>query len=95
MYHRLLERGPRVSAIAAMSTDGVIAVDLHKGSVNCDVFVDFIRGSLIPNMQQFDGVAERSIVILDNCSIHHIPEVIEHFRDAGIVVFFLPLNHPT
>jgi len=41
-------------------------------------------------MQQFDGVAERSIIILDDCSIHHIPEVIEHFRDAGIVVFFLP-----
>ena len=34
LYHRL---GPRVSAIAAMSTDGVIAVELHKGSVNGDV----------------------------------------------------------
>ena len=30
VYHRLLERGPRVS------------VDMHKGSVNGDVFVDFI-----------------------------------------------------
>jgi len=31
VYHRLLERGTRVSAIAAMSADGVIAVDLHQG----------------------------------------------------------------
>ena len=38
VYHLLLERGPRVYAIASMSTDGVIAVDLHKGSVNGDVF---------------------------------------------------------
>ena len=44
-------------------------------------------------MQQFNAVAERSIVIFDNCSIHHIPEVIEHFRNAGIV-FFLPHYSP-
>jgi len=94
VYHRLLDRGPRVSAIAAMCTDGVIAVDLHRGSVNSDVFLDFIRGSLIPNMQQFDGVSGRSIVILDNCSIHHVPEVLEHFREAGIVVVFLPPYSP-
>ena len=30
-----------------------------------------------PNIQQFDGVAERFIIILDNCSIHHVPETIE------------------
>ena len=94
VYHRLLDRGPRVSAIAAMCTDGVIAVDLHRGSVNSDVFLDFTRGSLIPNMQQFDGVSGRSIVILDNCSIHHVPEVLEHFREAGIVVVFLPPYSP-
>ena len=82
-----------MSAITAMSTDGVIAVDLHKGSVNGDIF-NFIRGSLIPNMQQFDGVAERSILILDHCSIHHVPNVTEHFRDAGTVVIFLPLYSP-
>ena len=46
--HRLLERGPRVSAIAVMSRDGIIALDLHKGSVNGDVFLDFVRGSLFP-----------------------------------------------
>ena len=91
VYHRLLERGPHVFAIAAMSTDGVIAVDLHKGSVNGDVFVDFIRGSLILNMQQFDGVAERSNVILDTCSIHHIPEVIEMLGSFSSCL----LTHPT
>ena len=82
-----------MSSITAMSTDGVIAVDLHKGSVNGDIF-NFIRGCLIPNMQQFDGVTERSIVILDHCSVHHVPNVTEHFRDTGTVVIFLPLYSP-
>ena len=94
VYHRFLERGPRVSAIAAMNTEGVIAAECHLGSVNGDIFLDFLRGSLIPNMQQYDGIARRSIVILDNCSIHHVTEVTELFREAGIVVFYLPPYSP-
>lgn len=74
--------------------DGIVAVDLHLGSVNSDVFIDFVRGSLIPNMQQFDGIAKRSILILDNCSIHHVTEVLEELRKAGIVVIFLPPYSP-
>ena len=53
--HRLLERGPRVSAIAAMSRDGIIALDVHKGSVNGDVFLDFVRGSLSPKCKNLMG----------------------------------------
>lgn len=64
------------------------------GSVNGDIFLDFLRGTLIPNMQQYDGIASRSIVILDNCSIHHVTEVTELFREAGIVVFYLPPYSP-
>lgn len=39
VYHRLLERGPSTCAIAAISKDGIVAVHLHKGSVNGDVFL--------------------------------------------------------
>jgi hypothetical protein len=69
-----------------MSTDGVIALNICRGSVNGD---DFIRGNIITNMQEYDGVARRSIVIMDNCSI---PEAIQHFREAGTVIFY-PLTH--
>ena len=31
-------------------------------------------------------------MILDNCSIHHVPEVTEHFREAGIVIFLPPYS---
>ena len=92
--HRLLGRGQRVSAIAAISTEGVVTVDLHKGSVDTDVFADFVRGSLIPNMQAFDGEASKSIVIMDNLAVHHVEVIVELFREAGIVVFFLPPYSP-
>ena len=55
VYHRLLVRGKRISAIAAMSSEGLLDVELSTGAVNADKFADFVRGSLIPNMQPFDG----------------------------------------
>ena len=94
MCHRLLVRGQRISAIAAISNDGLVALELSKGTTDSDLFYDFIRGSLIPQMNMFDGVSEKSIVIMDNCSIHHVAEVKRMFMDSGIAVFFLPPYSP-
>ena len=38
----------RVSAIAAISSTGVVCMELYTGSINSDVFYDFARGYLIP-----------------------------------------------
>ena len=37
VYHHILHRGECISSIAAMSVDGIIALDSHKGSVNAEV----------------------------------------------------------
>ena len=93
--HRILVRGQRISAIAAISTEGLVALDLKSsGSVDSGDFFDFIRGTLIPQMHPFDGSSPRSIVIMDNCSIHRVPEVKQIFDAVGIVVFFLPPYSP-
>ena len=84
--HRSLHRGKRISSIVAMSIDGIVATESHKGSVNAEVFADFIRGSLIPKMRSFDGESPTSVVIMDNCSIHHTALIMELLQDAGIVV---------
>ena len=73
--HRWLHRGSKISAIAAMTTSGMLAVELKTGSVNGDDFFNYIRGSLIPEMQPFDGKTPKSIAVLDNCSIHHVHPV--------------------
>ena len=90
VYHRFLHHGQRISAIAALSADGVIALELTKGTVDGSKFVDFIRGKLIGEMQPFDGENTRSILVLDNCSVHHVHEVSELLDEAGILHFFLP-----
>lgn len=43
--HKWVHRGTRISAIAAMSPYGMIAVELMTGSVNGDKFFDYVRGT--------------------------------------------------
>ena len=93
-YHRLLSRGRRVNAIAAMASSGVLALELTTSTVNGEIFFDFVRGSLIPNMMPYDGINPRSVAVLDNCSIHHVNEIKQTFSDASIVVLFLPPYSP-
>ena len=92
--HRLLARGQRVNAIAALSAEGIIAVDLVSGSVNGEKFFDFLRGSLIPNMMPYDGQNPNSILVMDNCSVHHVHEVVDLIQQSGILLFFLPPYSP-
>ena len=41
--HRWLHRGMRISATAAMSTSGMLAVELMSGSVTSDKFFDHVK----------------------------------------------------
>ena len=83
-----------MSAIAAISSEGFVGAELTTGSVNGDKFLDFIQGTLIPEMEPFDGSIKKSIVILDNCSFHHASEVKQAFEDAGVLVIYLPTYSP-
>ena len=92
VYSRSLYRGKRINAIAAMTSSEVLAVELHKGNVNGEVFYDFLRGTLIPRMQTFPN--RNSVLIMDNCSIHHIQDVKKLLKDYGVVLLFLSPYSP-
>ena len=83
--HRLFARGQRVNAIAALASSGILALDLVTGTVS-----DFLRMTLIPNMMPFNGTNPHSIIIMDNCSVHHIAEVRYLLDQVGILVLYLP-----
>ena len=53
----------------------VLSPEFVKGTVNGDSFYDFLRGTLIPMMQPFNGTNAHSVLIMDNCSVHHMSEV--------------------
>ena len=90
VYHHLLVRGRRVSAITAMSIDGIETYDLTTSTVNGEKFLNFLRGTLIPEMMPYDGTNPKSVLIIDNCVIHHTQEVADYLQSVGILVIFLP-----
>lgn len=71
-----------------MCTEGIVDYELIHGTVNGDRFFDFVRGSLISNMHSFPGV--KSILVMDNCSIHHTEEVKTLLESVGILVVLPP-----
>ena len=64
------------------------------GSVTGHTFFDFLRGTLIPQMMPFNGSNPHSVLVLDNCSIHHIHEVKDLLQQSGILVLYLPPYSP-
>ena len=91
---RLLVRGRRISAIAALTCQGILDVAITTQTIDGEKFCDFIRGCLIPNMLPFNGTNQSSVVIMDNCSIHHVQAVSEMLSFAGIVLVYLPPYSP-
>lgn len=88
----LLTRGTRISAIVAMSSDGVEAHELSAGSTDSIKFFDFIRGSLLPCLRPFPDT--HSILIMDNCSIHHVEQIKDFLDDMGVLILYLPPYSP-
>ncbi|KZP06825.1 hypothetical protein FIBSPDRAFT_655224, partial [Athelia psychrophila] len=58
----------RYSILPILTLDGIIAHDIFEGSVTSERFVKFLR-ELIPLTNPYPG--PRSVLVLDNCSIHH------------------------
>lgn len=92
--HKLLIRGEHVSLIAFMSVAGVLDCTMVRGSVNGDVFYDFVEKCLLPHLMPFDGHNPNSVVILDNCTIHHMDDVVQMIHDVGCLIHFLPPYSP-
>ena len=77
---KLLVRGKRVSAIAFMSVSGMLGCKTVTGSVNGEVFYDFVQTALLPHLMPFDGKNPHSVIVMDNCSIHHVSEIVKMIR---------------
>ena len=54
----------------------------------------FIEQSLLPHLMPFNGINPHSIVVLDNCSIHHVDHLVNLIESMGVLVLFLPPYSP-
>ena len=62
--------------------------------MNGDEFLEFIERDLLPTLMPFNGQNPNSIVILDNCSVHHVSGVASMITQVGALVHFLPPYSP-
>ena len=63
-----------------------------EGTVDRDMFYRFVQSSLLPHLMLFNGT--NSVVILDNCSIHHLDNVVGLIHSIGAHVIFLVPHSP-
>ena len=91
---KLLVRGERISVITAMSMEGIIAMKIVRGGVNGDAFYEFICNNLVQHLMPFNSTNKHSVVVLDNCSIHHVDKVRELLNDTSVLTQFLPPYSP-
>ena len=67
---------------------------MYEGSINGDIFCDFIERCLIPILQPFNGTNDSSIVVMDNTSIHHVDRVVTTIQNTSALLRFLPPCSP-
>ena len=90
-----LVRGKRYSAIPVMSISGIHDVEIVEGSVNGNRFETFVENTVLPILNPFNGTNALSVVIMDNCSIHHVTSIVDLIEtDAQAKLIFLPPYSP-
>ena len=56
--------GEIVSVILAMTVNGILDLQVVRGSVNGGIFMDFVQMILLPNLMPFNGTNRNSVVLL-------------------------------
>ncbi|KAF8592791.1 hypothetical protein K439DRAFT_1324185, partial [Ramaria rubella] len=64
----------RFSVLPALTLDGIIYHHIVKGSFDGDLFQEYLQG-LLKFMNPYP--LKNSVLIMDNCSIHHVEGVAE------------------
>jgi transposase len=94
VVHRWLQSRKRVSVLPAYTIDGYIASTTFEGTCTAEIFQSFIIDTLLPLCNPFP--APRSVIILDNASIHHaaMHEIESACLRKGVWIKYLPPYSP-
>ncbi|KJA25110.1 hypothetical protein HYPSUDRAFT_102826, partial [Hypholoma sublateritium FD-334 SS-4] len=68
-------RGTRLSATALLTVDGILASTVVEGSMNREMYLDFLEHRVMPITSPYPGPL--SVLIMDNARIHHGDEILE------------------
>ena len=77
-----------------MSVNGLLDVKVVRGVTNGNVFYSLVEKHLLPCLLPFDEKNPHNVVIMDNCSIHHLSSIVKMIEEVGAIVHFLPPFSP-
>jgi transposase len=91
---RWLRSRTRISVLPAYTLEGYIDFITFEGTCDAEIFEGFILNNVLPLMKAWPE--ERSILVMDNASIHHarIDSIKEACFIKGVEVDFLPPYSP-
>jgi transposase len=81
-------RFERTSIISTISLDGRQAPLMFKGTLNGELFVEYVKEILAPMLREGD------VVILDNLTAHKVKNALKPIYQKGASVLFLPPYSP-
>lgn len=90
----MFKRSKRWSVLPAYTVDGYIAWDVIHGSVTEEILNDFVRHKVLPQCTPTVLGDPRSVIVVDNASIHHNQELQDMCDIAGVILAYLPPYSP-
>jgi transposase len=89
---RPIKRSERWSILPALTVEGYIGYSIFQGAFNAELFIEFVEEKVLPHCNPYPG--PRSVLILDNASIHKNDRLRELCEDHGVLLKFLPPYSP-
>jgi transposase len=80
--------GRNVSILGSLSWYGMEAVMTVEGAVDAAVFRAYVGQVLVPTLRAGD------VVVMDNLSVHKVPDIDAMIRGAGAQLIYLPPYSP-
>jgi len=85
------QREQRYQILPAYAVDGIILARVFQGSTDSTAFEDFIE-QLLPLSGKWPQ--PKSVLVMDNASIHQTERISQMCYDAGVKLVYLPLYSP-
>ena len=85
-------RTERWSILPALTVDGYLAYDIEQGSFTQELVDNFICDQVLPHCNRWPN--PRSILIMDNASIHKSERLQQICEDQGVLLYFIPSYSP-
>jgi transposase len=83
--------GTKYSILPALSLDGILHLKVLENAITGNDFLHFIQG-LLPQMNEWP--LPRSVLVIDNASIHKVAGIREMVEERGARLLYLPAYSP-